>query len=80
MGLIQGVHQNDSRVAILRNTVRMCRDLDIEVIAEGIEDEADLEVVEDCGVYLVQGYLFAEPEFEAQPDWSLPAGGRLSAS
>ncbi len=80
MGLVQGIHGDRKRIAILRYTVDMCRDLGIEVIAEGIEEEADLHVLEECGVYLVQGYLFAKPAFEALPDWQLPLDGRLMAS
>jgi len=39
----------------------------IQVIAEGIEDEADLRALLECGVMLGQGYLLARPAHQVAP-------------
>ena len=41
-----------------------CHRIGIEVIAEGIETEKDLQICRDIGIELVQGYLIARPAAE----------------
>ena len=57
-----------SRV-IVGSLVQICRDLDIQLIAEGIETAAQQHALEDLGVRYMQGHHFAEPAFEALPIW-----------
>lgn len=80
MALIRDIDKDKNRQSILKHTVTLCRDLGIEVIAEGLEREEELDCVEDMGVYLVQGYLLARPGFETIPEWTLSPTGRLAAS
>ena len=47
--------------AITRALVELCRDLGIELVAEGIETEAHAELVTDMGIRLGQGYHLARP-------------------
>ena len=54
-----------ARQAIVRAMMRMCRDLGIRVIAEGIETAGERDFLHDAGVSLMQGYLFARPVFQA---------------
>ena len=49
--------------------MRVCRDLCIGIIAEGIERPEEMRVLCDLGITIMQGYLFAEPMFEALPRW-----------
>jgi len=42
----------------------MCRQLDIEVIAEGIETADEARCLADLGIALMQGYWLARPQFE----------------
>jgi len=49
----------------------MCEALKVDVIAEGIETEAELEVLRALGVRYIQGYYFAKPAFEQLPIVSL---------
>ena len=51
--------------------------LSIEVIAEGVETEAELAFLREQNVHLFQGYLLARPAFEQVPDinWSAVAHG-----
>ena len=47
--------------------MQLCNDLNITVIAEGIERIEEAKVLRDAGVDLMQGYYFAKPEFERLP-------------
>lgn len=67
MALIRDIHKDRVRQAILLGILGVCRTLDIEVIAEGIETVEELNFLRDQGIYLMQGYLFAKPAFEQVP-------------
>ncbi len=42
--------------------VSVCDELDITVIAEGVETAEELEVLSELGCELFQGFLFARPD------------------
>lgn len=65
MALVRGVESSKSRQAITRGMVRICREMGVQVIAEGIETEAERDFFLAEGVTLMQGYLFAKPAFRA---------------
>ena len=46
---------------IIRAIVAMARSLGLEVIAEGVEQQAQLDLLQLQGCYLYQGYLFSRP-------------------
>lgn len=47
--------------AIVRAIVRMAESLDLSVVAEGVEDEATLDLLREMGAGQAQGYHFARP-------------------
>ena len=61
MGLVRDIDRGSTQRAIVRGLVSTCRDLGIEVIAEGIESVSERDVLLDLGVDLLQGYFFAKP-------------------
>lgn len=65
MDLIRNVDTNLARQAIVRNLVRLCDEMKIQVIAEGIETLAERDFLYEAGIHLMQGYLFAKPAFQA---------------
>lgn len=65
MDLIRNVDTHRPRQAIVRNLVRLCEEMQIDVIAEGIETAAERDFLWDTGIHLMQGYLFARPAFRA---------------
>jgi EAL domain-containing protein (putative c-di-GMP-specific phosphodiesterase class I) len=65
MGLIRGIDTDRRRRAIVAGTVGICRELGIEVVAEGIETVGELHCLQDCGIDLIQGYLLAHPALDA---------------
>lgn len=65
MALVRGVDTSRSRQAITRGMLRICQELDIQVVAEGVETAAERDFFLSEGVTLMQGYLFARPAFRA---------------
>ncbi len=75
MYLIRNIDSHPARQAIVRSIVSCCQELSIQVIAEGIETEAEWHCLRQLGITLYQGYLFATPEFEALPAIHIPSKG-----
>ena len=73
MKLIRGIDTNRAGQAVVDGIVAIARQLDIVVLAEGIETAAEFEILRDAGIRLYQGYWFAEPAFEALPAVDLSA-------
>lgn len=62
---------NDSRI-IARNVIMMLKELNYEVLAEGVEDVETARMLEEYGCDEAQGYLFARPLLAADiPAWLL---------
>ncbi len=64
MGLIRNIDQNKGRQAIVKGIIQVCNELEIKVIAEGIETYEELIVLQSFGIELFQGYYFAKPKFQ----------------
>jgi EAL domain-containing protein (putative c-di-GMP-specific phosphodiesterase class I) len=79
MRLIRGVDRPGPRQAILRAIRRACYDLDIDVIAEGVETAAEYQFLSGQRIRLFQGHLFARPTFEALPLPQFPEPASASA-
>lgn len=71
--LVRGIQNRGPGQAIARAILQVCRDLEIDLIAEGIEAEPEYQWLRDQGVELFQGYLFAHPAFESLPVAEFPA-------
>lgn len=67
MLVIRGIDTSRARQAVVAGIVAIAKDLDITVLAEGVETEAELEALRAAGIELFQGYWFAPPAFEALP-------------
>lgn len=75
-------HREEDRV-IVRTTIDMCHSLGYTVVAEGVEDEETLALLEDMGCDLIQGYILTRPlPFDGLVDWmsGQPRRSRISAS
>jgi EAL domain-containing protein (putative c-di-GMP-specific phosphodiesterase class I) len=64
MGLIHHIDQNKGRQAIVKGIIQVCKELDIKVIAEGVEIYEELSILQSFGIELFQGYYFAKPKFQ----------------
>ncbi|HUR82517.1 MAG TPA: EAL domain-containing protein, partial [Thermoanaerobaculia bacterium] len=47
------------RASVIGSIAHLARSIGASAIAEGIEDEIDLDLVTSLGVHIVQGWLFA---------------------
>jgi len=76
MDLIRGLDTDARRRHIVNHLVRLCADLGVTVIAEGVETVAERNALLDLGITLMQGYLFARPQFRgaAAVDWAVAGG------
>lgn len=70
--MARGIPGRRSHQAIVRGILQVCRDLGIELIAEGIETAEEFQWFCDEGVSLFQGYLFGRPGFELLPPVHVP--------
>jgi EAL domain-containing protein (putative c-di-GMP-specific phosphodiesterase class I) len=52
---------NSDDRAIVSSLIKLARDLDLWVIAEGIETPEQLQVLREMGCELIQGFLYARP-------------------
>lgn len=72
MDLIRGIDTDPARRAIVDNTLRMLRDLNVTALCEGVETEAEFNTLQDLGAHLFQGYYFGKPVFEGLGAWGTP--------
>ena len=72
MALVRGIDHRHASRSIVRSVVSMCRELDIQLIAEGVETPAELTTLLKLEVQFFQGYLFAKPQLERFAPATLP--------
>lgn len=65
MELIRDINLSRIKQAIVKGILYVANDLGIEVIAEGIENENEFEMLQSYGINLMQGYYFAKPSLES---------------
>jgi EAL domain-containing protein (putative c-di-GMP-specific phosphodiesterase class I) len=59
--MVEGIATDRRDLAVLRGIVAMAKALDLEVIAEGVETEAQREAIAAEGCAFYQGFLAAQP-------------------
>lgn len=72
---VQNSHADFSRQAVIESVAMLARSFGARVVAEGVEERAELELIRSLGVELAQGHLFSRavpaaewPEVEASLD------------
>jgi len=67
---VRGVAGEQRSRAIVRALVTLAHELEMKVIAEGVEHDDQLKMLADCGCDYIQGFLFSKPmpveEFERE--------------
>lgn len=58
---IQGIGEDPSDLAIIKMIISMTIHLDANLIAEGVEDEEQLNYLKQSGCHQYQGYYFSKP-------------------
>ncbi|MCC0177000.1 EAL domain-containing protein [Waterburya agarophytonicola K14] len=58
---IHNIHNNEINAVITQNIIRMAHQLNLKVVAEGVETEAELKFLQTHKCDLVQGFLYSRP-------------------
>ena len=61
LSFIRNILTNPNDAAIVKTMIAMAHNLDLKVIAEGVETEDQLEFLRELGCDTVQGFLFSPP-------------------
>lgn len=66
--LVAGVDRDLLKRKLLESLVRLCSDLGVVTVAEGVETQGESAVLTDLGCDYVQGYLFGRPVIDGEDD------------
>jgi diguanylate cyclase (GGDEF)-like protein/PAS domain S-box-containing protein len=58
---IREISRNPRDQAILRAVIGLCRELDLDVISEGVETREQRDLIRSLGCRVCQGFLYCEP-------------------
>ena len=58
---VQDLHLIPANQAIVSTIIRMAKQLNLEVVAEGVECEQELEILRAEGCDLIQGFYYSKP-------------------
>ncbi|MFW6049845.1 MAG: EAL domain-containing protein [Myxococcota bacterium] len=61
MALIRDVHQSPTKQKLIRSMTALCADMGMEVVAEGVENAEERDVLVSLGCDIFQGFYFARP-------------------
>lgn len=67
MALIRNIYRDVTRQHIIKYCINLFKDLNVTPLAEGVETKEEMVWLQNEGVELMQGYLFAKPGFESLP-------------
>jgi EAL domain-containing protein (putative c-di-GMP-specific phosphodiesterase class I) len=76
---IHGLGQDDGDSAIVGAVLGMARALNLEVVAEGVETEQQLDCLNQLGADFGQGFYFARPQTAEEFNVAAAAAGRNGA-
>jgi len=78
---VNGAYKDDTARAILKSSVSLAKQLDMTVVAKGVEVKDDWDLVTELGCDMVQGYYVAPPmDVETFDAWLLQRGKKLYCS
>jgi len=58
---VMGIHQDDENKAIINTIIAIANQLDLRVIAEGVEGSEEARFLNEIGCDFAQGYYFSRP-------------------
>jgi len=59
--LIDNIAKNDIDKDVVKSVITLAKNVELRTIAEGVEDETQLEILKELGCDEVQGYLWGKP-------------------
>jgi EAL domain-containing protein (putative c-di-GMP-specific phosphodiesterase class I) len=79
--LIADIESSDKARVIVQAVMNLIEGVGCEVVAEAVETSAQADILRAMGCDTIQGYVFAEPMFEAEYlDWTRDASPRVVRS
>lgn len=63
-GFVRDIETNDRSRTLIRHLVDLCRELDMQSVAEMVETEGQATIIRDLGVGYAQGWLYGKPTAE----------------
>lgn len=64
--LIDDLVENEINQTVVRGVIEMCRQLNVECVAEGVETSEQLELLKIFGCTAIQGYYYSKPVAAAE--------------
>jgi EAL domain-containing protein (putative c-di-GMP-specific phosphodiesterase class I) len=61
MNLVRGIEGSAVKRKLVGSVASLCREMDMLIVAEGVETAAERDVLTELGCDLFQGFLFARP-------------------
>lgn len=61
LSFIRNMLENERNKQIVRGMISLCNDLELEIVAEGVESLDQLDSLVEMGCHQVQGYYFSKP-------------------
>ncbi len=77
---VMDIPKDEDDMAITRAVVEMGRSLGLQVIAEGVEDEAQLQFLKNIGCESMQGFYFSKPVPADELECMLEGGKSIDVS
>ena len=59
--ILWGAFSSDLGLTILKNNIRMLKELNLKILVEGVETIEQIRLLEELGVDYLQGYYFSKP-------------------
>ncbi len=60
-GLVWKIGKDANAIRVIQAIINTCRIFNLKVVAEGVEEKEQLEILRDIGCDMVQGYLLSKP-------------------
>lgn len=58
---IKRMHEGEQHRAIIKTIIELANQMGMDVVAEGVEEEVQLQALQDLGCDMIQGYFIARP-------------------
>jgi diguanylate cyclase (GGDEF)-like protein/PAS domain S-box-containing protein len=71
---MRDVHIDMQSAAIASMLISLCRELGLDIVAEGVEHPSQLEFLRERGCYVIQGHIFSAPLAASDLEAFLDAG------
>ena len=66
MSLVRGIDSSPTTQSVVKALVGFAKEQNTTLVAEGVETQAELDMLESLGIRRVQGYFFHKPMFQTQ--------------